>query len=674
MKKIVFLSLIFATVGMSANPVSWSYSVKPLEGNKAELIFSANIDPSYQMYATEVPKNGPLPTVFVFDDAKTFKKVGKIKEVPAAKVKYDEMFDMEIGVHTGSPKFIQVIEILNEKDFTITGTIDYMVCDDASCLPQDYDFSFSVKGVSQAAAPTAKASTEQAPAKEPKVELEITDAAANVEAASDEISTSAETPEQSEQSETIWMFILLALGFGFGAVLTPCVFPMIPMTVSFFMSGGAKRSEGIMKGLIFGFSVALIYSLLGVLVAITKNPAIVNALSTSWIANAIFFALFITFACSFFGLFEITLPAGLSNKLDAKADKGGLIAAFFMAAVLTLVSFSCTGPFVALLLVEAAMGTSVLKPILGMFAFGLAMGSPFMVLAVSPALMKKMPKSGGWLNSVKVVFAFIMLAFSMTFLLTIDTGYGLHLFTREVYIGIWIVLFSLMGFYLLGKIKFSHDSDVQHVGVFRLFLVLAVFSFVVYLVPGLFGAPLKMISSFTPPMSAQQFNLQKAAAHAPFTENTQVSKSVKYGDKFTLPHGLQGYFDYAEGLAHAKQTGKPIFIDFTGRTCKNCKKMEAEVWSDPEVLALFNEYTIIALYADDQTVLPENEWVTSEVDGKVKKTIGKVNQDFQLQHFKTNALPYYVVLDSEGKPLTDKGIGYVSKAEFIGFLKKGLGR
>jgi thiol:disulfide interchange protein DsbD len=283
--------------------------------------------------------------------------------------------------------------------------------------------------------------------------------------------------------------------------------------------------------------------------------------------------------------------------------------------------------------------------------------------------VKKMPKSGGWLNSVKVVFAFIMLAFSMTFLLTIDTGYGLHLFTREVYIGIWIVIFALMGFYLLGKIKFSHDSDVAHVGVFRLFLVLVVFSFVVYLIPGLFGAPLKMVSSFTPPMSAQEF---KMTGHAP--ANAQAAKTVKYSDKFSLPHGLQGYFDYEEGLAAAKQTGKPIFIDFTGRTCKNCKKMEAEVWSDPEVLALLNRYTMIALYTDDKTELPESEWITSKIDGKVKKTIGKINYDFQAERFKTNALPYYVILDNDGNSLTDKGVGYVGKAEFIEYLKKGLGR
>jgi thiol:disulfide interchange protein DsbD len=663
MKKILFFSLIFAVFSLNANPIQWSYSVNQLDGNRAELVFSASIESGYQLYAIEIPDGGPLPTVFSFDQSNAFKRIGKIKEVPKPVVKFDEMFEINVGTHTGNVKFIQVIEILSEKDFTVTGTIDGMYCDNNSCMPfNDIDFKFSVK----AASPVAKN------------DAAIQEAAIPNEAETEELSDVEEdrlvpqnSSEKTEKSETFWWFIILAFGAGLLAVLTPCVFPMIPMTVSFFMSGGAKRSEAILKGLIFGFSVALIYSLLGVIVAITNNPAIANILSTNWIANLIFFAMFVAFACSFFGLFEITLPAGLSNKLDAKADKGGLIASFFMAAVLALVSFSCTGPFVATLLVEAAMGTSKLKPILGMFAFGFALGLPFMIFSMSPALMKKMPKSGGWLNSVKVVFAFIMLAFSMTFLLTVDTVYAFNLFSREMYIGIWIVIFTLMGLYLLGKIKFAHDSDVKHIGVFRLFLVILTFSFVLYLIPGLFGAPLKTISSLNPPMSAQKFSLQSSSAASP---SFKEKMSVKYDDKFKLPHGLQGFFDYEEGLAHAQKTGKPIFLDFTGHGCKNCKEMEAKVWSDPEVLALLNEFVVIALYTNDRTVLPESDWKTSKLDGKVKNTIGKINYDFQLERFRTNMLPYYVVLDSDGKPLTDKGVGYVGKSEFIEHLKKGLKR
>ncbi|MDR0436840.1 MAG: thioredoxin family protein [Bacteroidales bacterium] len=677
MKKIVVLSLIFATLGLNANPVKWSYSVNPLEGSKAELVFSASIDPSYQLYGTEFPSGGPRPTEFIFDDSKTFKKIGKVKENPAPKIKFDQDFGINVAVHSGNVRFIQTIEILSEKDFTISGTIDYMVCDENSCFPQDADFKFSVKGRPQT--PFNTDVLDKQIASKVSSDDEITDVIPDLADMEEKIAVAATTTDNSESSsENIWWFILLALGAGFACILTPCVFPMIPLTISFFMSGGAKRSESILKGVIFGFSIAVIYGLLGVIVAITKSPELANVLSTHWIANLIFFALFVAFACSFFGLFEIKLPTGLSNKLDAKADKGGLIAAFFMAAVLTLVSFSCTGPFAAALLVEAAMGTSVLKPILGMFAFGFAFGLPFMILSMSPALMKKMPKSGGWLNSVKVVFAFILLAFAMTFLLTIDTVYNLHLFTREVYIGIWIVIFSLMGFYLLGKIKFSYDSDVKHLGVFRLFLVIATFSFVMYLIPGLFGASLKMISSLKPPMSAQQFNLQKPIVYASVTsEETGISKlcgTPKWSDKFQLPHGLQGYFDFEEGMACARQLGKPVFLDFTGHGCKNCKEMEANVWGDPEVLELLNQYLIIVLNTNDRTALPESEWVTSKLDGKVKKTIGKVNYSLQMERFNTNALPYYVILDSEGNPLTEKGIGAVSKKEFIAFLKKGLGR
>ena len=670
------MSLIFAVLSLNAiSQVNWSYTVRPLEGNRAELIFSASIEPTFQLYATEIPSGGPLPTEFSFNTSNAFRTIGKIRETPPAVVKFDQLFDMNVGKFTGSARFVQTIEILSATDFTITGTIDYMVCDNDACFPLDADFRFSVKGVPQTT-PIAEQSTTKPQTEEAKDAIpDDAETNANIDAVAEIQEIASTTPKDSSKtsSDSFWWFIILALGAGLAAVLTPCVFPMIPMTVSFFMSGGAKRSEAILKGLIFGFSVAFLYSLLGVIVALTKSADFANVLSTHWISNLIFFALFIAFACSFFGLFEITLPAGLSNKLDAKADKGGLIASFFMAAVLTLVSFSCTGPFVAVLLVEAVTGNSALMPILGMFAFGFALGLPFMVFSMLPTLMKKMPKSGGWLNSVKVVFAFILLAFSMTFLLTINSVYGFNMISREVYIGIWIVIFTLMGLYLLGKIKFSHDSDVQHVGVFRLFLVIVTFSFVVYLIPGLFGAPLKAIASLTPPMSAQQFKLGTSQSFD--TSNTHAArKAVRWDDKFSLPHGLQGYFDYEEGLASAKRTGKPIFLDFTGHGCKNCKEMEANVWSDPEVLALLNQYTIIALYTNDRTVLPENEWITSKVDGKVKNTIGRVNQNIQIERFKTNMLPYYVVLDSEGNPLTEKGIGYSSKAEFTEFLKRGLGR
>jgi thiol:disulfide interchange protein DsbD len=415
----------------------------------------------------------------------------------------------------------------------------------------------------------------------------------------------------------------------------------------------------------------------GGIVALTKSADFANVLSTHWIPNLIFFALFIVFAMSFFGLFELTLPSGLSTKLDAKADRGGIIAAFFMAAVLVLVSFACTGPFVAALLVEAAMGTSVLKPLIGMFCFGFALGLPFFILSLFPALLDKMPRSGGWLNSVKVVFAFLLLAFGMKFLVTIDQGYNFGIITREAYIAIWIVLFALLGFYLSGKIKFSHDSDVPHIGVFRLFLVIAVFSFTVYLIPGLFGAPLKMVAPLLPPSTAQQFDLSKATSQVTVASDTKqvLCGTPRYSDKLTLPYGLKGYFDYEEGLKCAKEQNKPVFLDFKGHACANCKKTEVEIWSDPRVREMLKKFIIIGLYCDDKTELPENEWVTSKIDGKIKNTMGKRNLNFETERFKTNTLPFYHLLDSDGNPLVANGIGYsndLTVEKYLEFLQSGL--
>ncbi|MCL2414295.1 MAG: thioredoxin family protein [Bacteroidales bacterium] len=674
MKKILFFALAFAALGLNANPVNWSFSVNPLSGNRAELIFSANIEPGWNMYAVEVPPNGPLPTEFIYNPSSAFRKIGSVRENPPAPIVFDATFEMEVGKHTGLVRFIQTIEILSEQDFTITGSIDYMVCDDVMCMPFDVEFSIPVRGIPRTPAPpvTIQAPAQPTPTQEASAQ-EIEETLIEEEIIEEEIVVMSVSVEETERAsnDRFWLFIILAMVAGFAAVLTPCVFPLIPMTVSFFMSGESTRKQTMMKGVVFGLSVACLYSILGIIVAITNSPGIANVLSTHWIANTLFFILFIVFACSFFGLFEITLPASLSNKLDAKADKGGLMASFFMAAVLTIVSFSCTGPFVAVLLVEAARGTSVLQPILGMLAFGFALGLPFMLLSMAPSLLKKLPKSGGWLNSVKVVFAFVLLAFSMTFLLTIESFYGLSFFTREVYIGIWIVIFTLMGFYLLGKIKFAHDSDVKHVGVFRLFLVIATFSFVVYLIPGLFGAPLRAISGLIPTMSKQQFDLRQMGGAVSFQE--QVQRQVRHGDIFSLPHGLQGFFDYEEGLAYARETGRPILLDFTGHGCRNCREMESRVWSDPEVLRLLNEFVIIALYTNDRTVLPEVEHFTG-TDGRLKNTIGRQNAYLQITRFGTNTLPYYVVLDSEGNPLRDRGVGFVSRDVFIEHLEIGLGR
>ncbi|MCH5244615.1 MAG: thioredoxin family protein [Lentimicrobiaceae bacterium] len=668
MKKLLFaacLSIAFAWLGFAQdNPVKWTCSVNYLDGNQAELVMKAEVGGGYHLYSQFLEDGGPQPTVFNFPTMGEFKAKGRVSESPKPIEETDEIFGTLVRFFAKDAEFRQKITIETEQDFEIAATVDYQVCNDETCIPfSDIDLKFKVKGVK-----AATAAVEETPVAEAAPAAEEVETASLVEAAS----------EPAAEKESLMGFFLLAILAGLAAVFTPCVFPMIPMTVSFFMDtdDGSSRKAGIIKGAIFTLSITLIYTLIGGIVAITKSADFANVLSTHWIPNLIFFLLFLIFAFSFFGMFEITLPSGLSNKLDAKADNGGYISAFFMAAVLAIVSFSCTGPFVATLLVEAAMGTSVLKPLLGMFLFGLAMGMPFFILSLFPSLLAKMPKSGGWLNSVKVVFAFILLAFGMKFLLNIDQVYELHLFTREVYLAIWIVIFTLMGIYLLGKIKFSHDSDVPHIGVFRLLLVILTFTFVLYLVPGMFGAPLKMVSSLVPPLTTQQFNLNQpmvAGNVVAMADAQELCGTPKYAEKLHLPFNLKGYFDYEEGLACAKQQNKPVFIDFKGHACANCKKMENDVWSDPRVQELLKKYVIVALYCDDQTELPENEWVTSVIDGKVKKTMGKRNADFQVTRFKTNTLPYYHLLDGDGNPIAPNGYGYSGDVEaFIAYLQGGL--
>jgi len=454
------------------------------------------------------------------------------------------------------------------------------------------------------------------------------------------------------------------------------------MTVAFFSQGSQERGKSILKAIIFGISIVLIYSSLGIVVSLTSAGAgFANALSTHWIPNTLFFALFIIFATSFFGAFEIVLPNKWVAGADSRVDKGGMLAAFFMGLTTVIVSFSCTGPIVGALLVEAASG-DVLRPTIGMIGFGVAFALPFTIFALFPSVMAKMPKSGGWLNSIKVVLGFIMLAFSMKFLMTVDSVYSLGLLSRDLFIAIWIVLFSLLGLYLLGKIKFSHDSDLPYIGTFRLFLVVTVFSFVVYLIPGLFGSPLKALSSFLPSTSTTELNLPKlissqtssyaVPALQPFNTSATCAEP-KHGDIFELPYGLKGYFDYNQGLACAKEQGKPVLIDFKGHACANCKLMEARVWSDPEVLRRLREnFVIIALYVDDRTQLPENEWIISALDGKQKKTIGKINEDLEISKFKTNALPLYVIADHEGNPLNKPTPTNLNIEEYKKWLDEGI--
>ena len=477
---------------------------------------------------------------------------------------------------------------------------------------------------------------------------------------------------------SLWSLIIEAILWGFAALLTPCVFPMVPMTVSFFMKNSGSVARGRINASLYGLFIVALYTLpIAILIIITRvvggdavTADIFNWLATHWLPNILFFVVFMIFAASFFGAFEITLPSALVNKSDAKSDKGGIGGIFFMALTLVLVSFSCTGPIVGSVLIKSTSG-EVWSPIITMLAFSTAFALPFTLFAFFPSMLQKLPKSGGWLNSVKVVLGFIEVALGFKFLSVADQVYHWNLLDREVYLAIWIVVFSLLGLYLLGKIKFAHDSEVKHLSVGRLALAIGVFTFVVYMIPGMWGAPLKALSGYLPPLSSHDFVLGQQSA-APASGTTSDINAPKYGDFLHLPHGLKGFFDMEEAEAYAKKVGKPIFIDFTGHGCVNCREMEARVWADPAVQQILrDEYVIVALYTDDKMPLPESDWVTTDT-GKVLKTLGKVNANYALTRFGVNAQPYYVLQGKDGKILGEPRGYDLSVEGFVEFLQKGL--
>lgn len=651
MKKTLILTLLISLFSISAiaqvlQPVNWIFTSKDLGNNEYELIFKAEIDEPWHLYSQKIEMQPPA-TLFTFEENANYERIGIVEETESIEV-FDPNFDMMIRYFAHEAVFTQKIKVAENTSVTIKGFIEFMSCDDTKCLPPtEIDFEFKNLGTG--------AAQEETP----------------VEADS---SQPIEESDSDDSSESLWVFFFIAFGAGLLGLLTPCVYPMIPMTVSFFMnSSGGSKIKSRTNAIVFGLSIIVIYTLIGVLVTVLFGADSIKTVSSHWITNTIFFLLFAFFAASFFGMFELVLPASLTNKSDKQVDKGGLIGAFFMALTLVLVSFSCTAPFVGGILVEAATG-SLIQPIVGMFGFSLAFALLFTFLAFFPSLLGKLPQSGGWLNSVKVVLGFIILALGTKFLLVPNQALGWDI-SREFFIAIWIVLFTLMGLYLMGKIKFSHDSDIKHISVPRLFLIIATFTFVVYLIPGMIGAPLKAVSGFLPAESS--FNLVELIGNKQpivLTSNTksEICEEPKYGDILHLPHGLQGYFDYEQGMACAKKLNKPVMLDFKGHACTNCKVMEKNVWSDPEVLKRLSEdYVIIALYVDERTEMPESEWVTSKVDGKVKKTIGKKNADFQIEKYRVNAQPYYVLVDHEGNSLTDAKAFDLSIENFVEFLDAG---
>lgn len=657
MKRVTLLIGFFVLIGYQLfaqilEPVKWSFESKQ-DGLEATLIFKANIEEGWHLYDTELPEGGPIRTSINFSDSTLFEFIGGLIKEPLPTEFFDKTFNMKLGYFSKEAVLTQKIKLKGNEKVDIKGFVEFMSCNDETCTPPtEADFTFSLNA-------------------------EIANAADNPETTS----VSTETSTQDKKSGSLMWFLFFSFLAGLAAILTPCVFPMIPMTVSFFMNSGESKFKSRLNAVFYGFSIIAIYTIIGTLVAVLFGPGAANWLSTHWVPNIIFFAVFVLFAFSFFGMFEIVLPSWLVNKSDQQVDKGGLMGSFFMALTLVLVSFSCTGPIVGAILVESA-GGQILKPIIGMFGFSLAFALPFTLFALFPGWLNNLPKSGGWLNSVKVVLGFLELALGLKFLSVADQTYHWGILDREVYLALWIVIFALLGFYLLGKLKFSHDSDVKHVSVPRLLLAIFSFSFVVYLVPGMFGAPLKAISGYLPPQSTHDFDLHEiirdevklaAPAYDTSSEFTPTSSVLcekpKFAEFLHLPHGLEGYFDYEQGMACARKLNKPVFIDFTGHGCVNCREMEANVWSDPRVLErLKNKFVIIALYVDDKSTLPESEWITSTYDGKVKKTLGKKYADFQISRYGVNAQPYYVLLDHNEKMLVEPKAYDLNADRFVEFL------
>jgi thiol:disulfide interchange protein DsbD len=684
-----FPSIVFAQVLQPAKWTTEASTSAAKAGDVIELIFKAKIDENWYMYANDFdPDCGPLLTEIAFTALENFELVGKAQAINSSP-KHDEIFDCDVKVFKKTAEFRQKIRVLGTP-LKITGSVQGQVCTelDGKCISFEEDFSFenfTITG-NVKTPPLNPQEEKQKPAvddtkklgdQEPTSASEKTDSLKNPGGETSYSSAPNKGPildpsilegEAEQQGGSLLGYMLLAFVLGLTSLITPCVFPMIPMTVTFFLKDDQSRKEGIRNAIIFGLSIIVIYTIAGTLFALIFGAEGLNALATHWIPNLLVFSLFILFALSFLGLFEINAPYQLVNKADRAAEKGGLIGVFFMSATLVLVSFSCTIPIVGNVLVLSA-GGEVIKPVLGMLAYSAAFAIPFTLFAIFPEWMKSMPKSGGWLNTVKVTLGLLELALALKFLSIVDQTYHWGILDREINIALWIVIFGILGLYFLGKVKMPSDTAMDKVTVPRLMLSIATFSFVVYLIPGLWGAPLKALAGYLPPMHTHDFDLLAASKNE--TQN-QVCDPPMYAEFLHLPHGINGYFDYDQALACARKQNKPLFIDFTGHGCTNCREMEANVWADPEVLKRLKEdFVVVALYVDDKTELPQQDWYTSKFDNKVKKTIGKQNADLQITNLNNNAQPYYILVGEDERILAWPKAYDKSVESFIKFLESG---
>ncbi len=644
-------------------------------GEEIELIFTSKIQKDWYMYSSDFSESvGPVVALFDFEKHPSYQLVGKLKPIGNHK-HYDEVFEGEVSTFTGKAEFRQKVKILKANP-VIKVALEFQECSQITgmCVLFEDDLIFkNIKVIdnhnnakTEAAVPT-KVDTASIAIEAVKTDTNLS----TVDTTLEKNITNKNSVSGGNES-SLWGFLLFAFLGGLVAVVTPCVFPMLPMTVTFFTKRSETRSLALKRAFGFGLSIVGIYASLGLVFGVFGlGEDFGNALSTHWLPNMLFFIIFIVFAASFLGMFEITLPHQFVNQVDSKSSMGSFLGVFFMAFTLVLVSFSCTGPIVGSLLIEA-VGGQFLKPALGMAAFGAGLAAPFTIFAIFPNWLQNLPKSGGWLNSVKVVLGFLELALAFKFLSIPDQTYHWGLLDREVYIAIWIVIFFLLGLYLLGKLRFAHDDEATSISVPRLFMAIATFTFVLYLFPGLFGAPLKALSGYLPPQETLEFDLSKSSAKSNNKHNSDELGEVRFKELFHLPHDLNGFFDYKQALAYAKKVNKPIFIDFTGHGCVNCREMEANVWSDPAVLKKLQEdYVILALYVDDKTELPESEWYTSTRDNKQKKTIGKQNADLQISKYNANAQPFYVLIDSDEKVLVEPTAYDLNIQNFVKFLDAG---
>jgi thiol:disulfide interchange protein DsbD len=639
-------------------PAKWTFSVENGKGDERMLVFQVKLEEGWHLYSQFTPDGGPLPLVFKFENGTCYERIGKVTE-PKPHESYDSTFMVQVLEFEKSATFKQKVK-LKGGACSIKGRLEYQVCKE-SCIFQEEEFSFSINGSGNEttgegiiAAPEVIAPDSQPTPQEKDTAANIVSDSSTTEASFvNDGCGSGDNNTSQGAGGLLGIFLAGVLG-GLLALLTPCVFPMIPMTVSFFTKRSGNRSKGIRNAIIYALSIIGIYVSLGLLVTMIFGSDALNDLASNVFFNMAFFIIFVIFAISFFGAFEITLPSWMINKADSASDRGGLIGIFFMAFTLSLVSFSCTGPIIGTLLVEAAHGRSYLGPLVGMFGFSFALAVPFAFFSLFPGWLNSLPKSGGWLNTVKVTLGFIELALALKFLSNVDLAYHWGILKRETFIVLWVTIFGMLAYYLLGKIKLSHDSDSSHIGIGRLLSALLSLSFALYLLPGIWGAPLKLISGFPPP---------------------DFYKEWKSGNESDCPHDMLCFKDYDEGMRYAKAQGKPVMIDFTGWSCVNCRKMEDNVWSDPKVLKKLSEqYVLISLYVDDKTPLPADQQTVSATTGKKIRTTGNKWSDMQAAIYNTNSQPYYVLLDNDGKLLATPR-GYTPDIDtYAAFLDEGLCR